>query len=174
MLENFFNQTANFGTTGALSKQPKRKYQGQTVTDMRQDIITRAQETITVLESYEGGTLRAPMARSIRNGLCVKIGYGKRNVGFFEGEGDQRQAIIPDRHFSKSEAFIAAAYLQKIVELTHAGEFDELLAQTLRKLQERFEKEDAPQQKDPEEHIDESQQLTNTVTQFPPASSRIE
>ncbi|PWL19806.1 MAG: hypothetical protein DCO81_07735 [Candidatus Aquiluna sp. XM-24bin5] len=139
MLENFFNQTANLGTTGALSKQPKRKYQGQTVTDMRQDIITRAEATITALQSYEGGTLRAPMARSIRNGLCVKIGYGKRNVGFFEGEGDQRQAIIPDRHFTKSEAFIAAAYLKKIITFTEQGEFDTLLAQTLRKLQERFE-----------------------------------
>ena len=139
MLTNFFNETANLGTTGALSKQPKRAYQGQTVTDMRHDIITRAQETITALEGYEGSTLRAPMARSIRNGISVKIGYGKRNVGFFEGEGQQRTAIIPDRHFTKSEAFIAAAYLRKIVELTHAGEFDELLAQTLRKLQVRFE-----------------------------------
>lgn len=151
MLTNFFSETANLGTTDALSKQPKRAYQGQTVTDMRHDIITRAQETITALEGYEGGTLRAPMARSIRNGISVKIGYGKRNVGFFEGEGEQRTAIIPDRHFTKSEAFIAAAYLRKIVELTHAGEFDELLAKTLRKLQARFEpkKAEAPEEQAP-------------------------
>jgi hypothetical protein len=139
MLENFFNQTANLGTTGTLAPATKRKYQGQTVTDMRQDIITRAQETITALESYEGGTLRAPMARSIRNGIRIKIGYGKRNVGFFEGEGQQRTAIIPDRHFTKSEAFIAAAYLKKIVTFTEQGEFDALLAQTLHQLKERFE-----------------------------------
>ena len=65
MLENFYNETSNFGTTSALSKQPKRTYQGQTVTDMRQDIITRAEATSAELECYESGTLRAPMARSV-------------------------------------------------------------------------------------------------------------
>lgn len=160
MLENFFNQTANLGTTGALSKQPKRKHQGQTVTDMRQDIITRAEATITALQSYEGGTLRAPMARSIRNGICVKIGYGKRNVGFFEGKGQLRTALIPDRHFTKSEAFIAVAYLKKIVELTQTGEFDELLAQTLHQLQTRFEPKEAEAPKEQTPALDGSHFLS--------------
>ena len=138
-MQNFLNETANLGTTGTLSKQPKRAYQGQTITDMRQDIVSRAQQTIEALGSYQGGPLREPMARSIRNGLRVKIGYGKRNVGFFNGEGDDRVAIIPDRNFARNEAFAAAVYLEKVVEAVNAGEFDNLLSDTLDKLRKRFE-----------------------------------
>lgn len=137
-MQNFLNETANFGTTGNLSKATKRTYQGQTITDMRQDIVTRAQQTIKALESYQGGQLRAPMARSIRNGLCVKIGYGKRNAGFFDGEGDTRLALIPDHNFARNEAVVAAAYLKKLVEAVNAGEFDALLGDTLNKLKMRF------------------------------------
>lgn len=139
---NFLNDTANLGTTARLEKAAKRKHQGQTVTDMRQDLITRATDTIKALEEYKGGSFRAPMARSIHNGICVKIGYGKRNVGFFEGEGETRVAIIPDRNFHRSERFAAKAYLHKMIEAVNAGEFDELLTQTLNKLKARFVKDD--------------------------------
>lgn len=137
-MQNFLNETANFGTTGALAKAPERAYQGQTITDMRQDIVIRAQQTIEALESYQGGPLRAPMARSIRNGLCVKLGYGKRNVGFFEDGTKPPVAIIPDRNFTHNEAIVAAAYLKKLVQAVNAGEFDALLGQTLDKLKARF------------------------------------
>lgn len=140
-MQNFLNETANLGTTGKLGKATERKHQGQTITDMRQDIVIRAQQTIEALESYQGGILRAPMARSIRNGLCVKLGYGKRNVGFFEGKGKTRVAIIPDRNFPRSESFAATAYLNKVIEAVNAGEFDTLLGETLIKLQTRFEPE---------------------------------
>lgn len=143
MLENFFNETANLGTTAKLGAAKKAKYQGQTVTDMRSDLIERAQATIDALEIHERGALRAPMARSIRNGITVKIGYGKRNVGFFEGEGDDRVAVIPDRNFARGEAFIAAAYLRKIINLVNAGEFDELLTNALEAMAARFSKSDA-------------------------------
>ena len=79
MLENFFNETATLGATTKPGKAKKAKYQGQTVTDMRNDMVERAQATIDALEGYERGALRAPMARSVRNGIKVKIGYGKRN-----------------------------------------------------------------------------------------------
>jgi hypothetical protein len=141
-MQNFLNETANFGTTGALGKAPERKHQGQTITDMRQDIVIRAQQTIEALESYQGGQLRAPMARSIRNGLCVKIGYGKRNVGFFEGDTKPPVAIIPDHNFPRSQAFAAVAYLKKVIEAVNVGEFDALLGDTLNKLKARFVKDD--------------------------------
>lgn len=137
-MQNFLNETANLGTTGKLAKATKRAYQGQTITDMRQDLVTRAQQTVKALDDYQNGVLRAPMARSIRNGLCVKIGYGKRNVGFFEGDGEARFAIIPDRKFSRREAFAAAVYLKKVIEAVNAGEFDELLGDALDKLKMRF------------------------------------
>lgn len=139
-MENFLNETANLGTTGNLSKATKRAYQGQTITDMRKDIVSRAEQTIEALYDYQNGVIRAPMARSIRNGLCVKIGYGKRNVGFFQREGNTRIAIIPDRKFSRHEAFAAAAYLKKVIEAVNAGEFDELLSDALYKLKMRFQK----------------------------------
>lgn len=143
MLENFFNETENFGTTEKLGKAKKAKYQGQTVTTMRGDLVTRAQATIEALNAYKGGTFRAAMARSIRNGIEVKIGYGKRNVGFFEGNGDDRVAVIPARNFARDEAFIAAAYLRKVIESVNAGEFDALLSNALAGMASRFSKSDA-------------------------------
>lgn len=169
MLENFFNETANFGTTDKLGKAKKATYQGQTVTDMRQDLVERAQASIKALETHKGGPLRAPMARSIRNGISVKIGYGKRNVGFFEDKPvneekkaeDKEQkpvAVIPARNFARGEAFIAAAYLRKIVNLVNAGEFDALLAKTLAAMVAKFPKKEKPQQEAPE--------VPNNVTHF--------
>ena len=137
-MQNFMNETANLGTIGALGEATKRAYQGQTITDMRRDIVSRAQQTIEALESYQGGPLRAPMARSIRNGLCVKLGYGKRNVGFFEDDTKPPVAIIPDRNFRRNEAVAAAVYLKKLVQAVNAGEFDALLGDTLNKLRKRF------------------------------------
>jgi len=138
MLKNFLNETANLGTTTKPGKAAKATYQGQTVTDMRNDLVSRAQSTIDALNIYEGGALRAEMARSVRNGITVKIGYGKRNVGFFDGKGDGRVSLIPDRYFGRDEAFIAAAYLQKIVNLVNTGEFDELLSKALGDMTARF------------------------------------
>lgn len=150
MLENFFNETANLGSTQKPGKAKKAKYQGQTVTDMRSDLISRAQATIDALEGYERGALRAPMAHSVQNAIKVKIGYGKRNVGFFEGQGDDRISIVSDRYFARGETFIAAAYLRKIVNLVNAGEFDTLLAQTLAKMAAKFKQQEAPKQAEPE------------------------
>jgi len=170
MLENFFNETENFGTTEKLGKAKKATYQGKTVTTMRGDLVTRAQATIEALNAYKGGTFRAPMARSIRNGIEVKIGYGKRNVGFFEGKGEDRVAVIPARNFSRGEAFIAAAYLRKVINLVNAGEFDALLSQALSDMKSKFpEKEDTPKQEEPEGQSDKTE-APNNVTHMAKAS----
>lgn len=151
MLKNFLNETANYGTTDKPSKAKKATHRGQTVTDMRLDLISRAQDTIKALETHKSGPLRAPMARSIRNGITVKIGYGQRNVGFFEESEDKNAkpvAIIPARNFARGEAFIAAAYLRKVINLVNAGEFDTLLSKALAKLQARFSKEKPEEEKE--------------------------
>lgn len=138
---DFVTRTADLGTTGPLAKR-KRTYQGQTVTAMRQDIIERAQATIKALQEHKGQTLRAPMARSIRNGIAIKIGYGKRNVGFFTGEGDNRVAIIPELHFARDRKLLAIDYLEQAIAAVQAGEFDELLGDTLDAMAARFSKSD--------------------------------
>lgn len=137
---DFVKRTADLGTTEKLTRK-ERKYQGQTVTDMRQDLIERAQATIEVLKSHTGGPLRAPMARSIRNGIAIKIGYGKRNVGFFKGEGETRVAVIPERHFAHDRMLFAIEYLQRAIAAVEAGEFDALLSDTLEAMTARFSKE---------------------------------
>lgn len=136
---DFVTRTADLGTTGPLAKR-KRTYQGQTVTAMREDIIERAQTTIKALQEYKGQTLRAPMARSIRNGIAIKIGYGKRNVGFFTGEGDNRIAVIPELHFARDRKLLAIDYLEQAIAAVQAGEFDALLSNTLDAMAARFSK----------------------------------
>lgn len=136
---DFVTRTADLGTTGPLARK-ERKYQGQTVTDMRQDLISRAQETIEALSAHTSGPLRAPMARSIRNGIAIKIGYGKRNVGFFRGEGDSRVTIIPELHFAHDRKLLAIAYLRQAVAAVQVGEFDGLLTQTLAKMAAKLKK----------------------------------
>lgn len=163
MLENFFNETANLGTTTKPGKAVKATYQRQTVTDMRNDLVERAQSTVDVLDSYQGGALRAPMAHSVRNGITVKIGYGKRNVGFFEGQGEARVSIVSDRYFASDEAFIAAAYLRKIIHLVKAGEFDQLLTQALAKMVARFPAKEDKKQPKPDEQV---KLLQSNVTQL--------
>lgn len=139
---DFVTRTADLGTTGPLAKR-KRTYQGQTVTAMRQDLISRAKATIEALGNHRNGPLRAPMARSIRNGIAIKIGYGKRNVGFYQGEGDNRLAIIPELHFAHDRKLLAIDYLQQAVAAVQSGEFDELLSDTLDAMAARFSKSDA-------------------------------
>lgn len=134
---DFITRTTDLGTTGPLAKR-ERKYQAQTITDMRTDIIRRAKATIETLHAYQRGTLRAPMARSIRNGIEVKIGYGKRNVGFFEGEGETRVAVIPHLHFAHDRKLLAIDYLQQAIAAVNAGEFDALLSKTLADMTARF------------------------------------
>lgn len=139
---DFVTRTADLGTTGPLPKR-KRTYQGQTITAMRQDLIGRAQATIEALSNHRSGPLRAPMARSIRNGIAIKIGYGKRNVGFYRGEGDNRVAIIPELHFAHDRKLLAIDYLQQAIVAVQSGEFDGLLSNTLNSMAARFSKEDA-------------------------------
>jgi hypothetical protein len=138
---DFVTRTADLGTTEPLQRKV-RKYQGQTVTAMRQDLIERAQATIKALQEQKGRTLRAPMARSIRNGISVKIGYGKRNVAFLTGEGESKTAVIPERHFASDRKLLAIDYLQQAIAAVESGEFDELLGATLEAMAARFSRDE--------------------------------
>ncbi len=170
MVANFLNETANYGTTDKLSKAKKATHRGQTVTDMRQDLISRAQDTVKALEAHKSGPLRAPMARSIRNGFEVKIGYGKRNAGFFEqnpeieehkaeGKKPKPVAVIPARNFARGEAFAAIAYLRKVIDWVQTGGFDALLTKALADMTSRFstKQEDEPADEQQDELAEEQE-----------------
>lgn len=134
---DFVTRTADLNAKGKLVAE-KRKYQGQTITDMRQDLIERAKATIKIINDYKSGTLRAPMARSIRNGIEVKIGYGKRNTGFYEGPKENRVLTIPELQVQRSRKILAIEYLQQAIVAVSAGEFDALLNKALADMTARF------------------------------------
>jgi hypothetical protein len=133
---SFITSTANLGTTAPLQKRA-RKSQSQNVTNMRQDLVERAEATIKALKKYSGGRFEAPMCKSIRNGLSVKLGYGKSNVAFLEGPKDNRTPIIPDRHFARDDKLVAIDYLQKAIAAVKVGELDGLLQDRLETMSER-------------------------------------
>lgn len=136
----FLNDTAELGTTGPLKRPRPKSNPTQTVTDMRRDLTLRATETIKALEAYQGGSLKAPMARTVRNGISIKFGYGKRNVGFFEGKGEQRRLAIPEKRFARDHLYEAIFYISKFIEAVNAGEFDEMLGNRLEEMLQRFSK----------------------------------
>lgn len=144
---DFVKRNSDLGTTGALTRK-ERKRHGQTIVVMRCNLTDRAQETLEALSKHSGGTLKAPMARSIRNGIAVKIGYGRRNVGFFEGEDVTRTEIIPELHFPHDRKFAAVQYIQDAIAAVNAGEFDALLEAQLTKLKKRFEATDGSAEED--------------------------
>jgi hypothetical protein len=77
--------TQNAGSNEVYTK-GEQEYEAQTVENMRADVLKRAKQTLKELKTYQGGALNAPMARSGRNCIKVKIGYGKRNAALFEYE----------------------------------------------------------------------------------------
>ena len=90
--------TQNFGSNEVYTKGPQ-KYAAQTVEKMRYDVLKRAKQTLKVLKAYEGGKLAAPMARSGRNCIKVKIGYGKHNAALFDYGTDANENPITElRH----------------------------------------------------------------------------
>ena len=125
----------------------KRKYHHTTVTDMRDDLITRAQTTIKAIKVYESGKLSSPMAHNIQNGIEVNIGYGKRNTRFYEGPKENRSLIIPEFVVPRSRKILAIEYLEDAIASIKSGEFDALLSQALSDMKSKFpEKEDTTKQ----------------------------
>ena len=80
--------TKNAGSHEVYTK-GEVEYEAQTVENMRENVLKRAKQTLKELKTYQGGQLNAPMARSGRNCIKVKIGYGSRNAALFEYEKDQ-------------------------------------------------------------------------------------
>lgn len=130
--------TQNFGTNEVYTKGPK-EYEAQTVENMRADVLKRAKQTLKALKAYEGGKLTAPMARSGRNCIKVKIGYGKRNAALFEYAKDQTEL----RHNADTVAERrkkAIATIKQAIASIKMGGLDNYLEAYLTSRQERSAK----------------------------------
>ena len=66
------------GQTNKLLKGPK-PYKGRTLDEMATEVAGRIEETVQALDAWDGEELTAPMAKKVRNGVAVKIGYGAKN-----------------------------------------------------------------------------------------------
>ena len=118
------------GTTDKLVKGPKA-YDPRTVEEMAGTIITRIDETIEVLTTYEGGKLSAPMAGLVRNGFAIKIGCGSKNESI--------PGFEVQRFWIENQAD-AIGYLVAMKEAFIAGEVNENLEEMLEGYRVRAEK----------------------------------
>ena len=110
-------------------KGPKA-YDPRTVEEMAGTIITRIDETIEVLTDYDSGKLSAPMARLVRNGIAIKIGYGSKNESI--------PGIEVERFWVENQAD-AIGYLVAMKEAFIAGEVNENLEEMLESYRDRAE-----------------------------------
>lgn len=132
---DFVTRNADLATPGTL-KAKGRTYHAQTIVELRNDLISRAQATIAALQAHKKGAFKAPMGHSIRNGFVVKIGYGKKNEFFRAGE--ERTVLIPELPFATDRKFAALAYLEDAIAATNAGEFDAMLEAKQAEYKKRF------------------------------------
>jgi hypothetical protein len=122
----------------------KKAYQNKTVESMRDDVINRAALTLEALRAYEGGTFKAPMARSVRNGIAIKIGYGNKNECLMDfGIDDKGKRVTELRcngfsHGERKEQ--AVTVFEKVIPMIKNGSLDYELSQKLDGFRIRAEK----------------------------------
>jgi hypothetical protein len=118
---NMFDEIATEygGQTEKLKKGPK-PYERQTVEGMCKDVISRINLSIVDLEAFnefgDDEQFVSPMARAIRNGWQIKVGYGAKN--------EKLDGIEPMNFWTTDNA---VAYLKHVRQVFEAGEGDEVL-----------------------------------------------
>lgn len=120
----------------------KPEYERITLDGMRDNVLKRAQETLSALEAYNGGVLDAPMAWTARNAIAIKIGYGAKNEALWTfkdvlgNETDVRRANGRTREEQRLKAlnfFISA------IPAIEAGSLDAEIQEKLVSYQVRAE-----------------------------------
>ena len=110
----------NGGQTDKLKIGPKA-YAGRTIEEMCDDVIERIQATIVHLEAFEelddDEPFVAPMAKEVRHGFRVKIGYGAKN--------EKLEGIEPMNFWTAENAI---GYLNDVCHMFENGEGDQVLA----------------------------------------------
>ena len=129
---NFNQLAAEFGGINGKLVKGKDAYQAKTVMDMVKTIQENISTTIEALQSYNGQKgFKSPMARKVRNGIEVKVGYGSRN----EKLSDDFEAVS----FFEEDIAKAIGYLRKVGSFIASGEAQEVLEAKLQSFRDRAE-----------------------------------
>jgi hypothetical protein len=120
----------------------KREYQARTVSEMRDVMISKVEETIEAIDAFDQwnvtiakSPLIAPMAHRVLNGLKVKIGYGAKNEKFAEFDTE-----FFAKHAGLDEVEEAIDYLENVKAALKDGELDSVLHDKLRNFRRRSTK----------------------------------
>jgi hypothetical protein len=132
---------AHGGKTEKLKIGPK-PYERRTIEEMCEDVILRINLTIADLEAFNeldgDEQFVSPMAKEVRHGFEVKIGYG--------GKNEKLDGIAPMNFWSVKDAI---GYLVDIRQLFEAGEGNQVLEAKLQNYAKRAEKARAARHKQP-------------------------
>ena len=132
--QTFFERAQTMGTKKLSAATTKAAPSKVTLLEMRANLIKRAEETVAALSnSYKAVGFRSPMAKSVRNGVSIKIGYGKRNETLiFDG------ATLAPRQFAHQDKYQAIEFLNEAINAIKKGEFDKSLQEMKDKYEYRF------------------------------------
>lgn len=121
----------------------QKPYEAKTVGDVRQNVLDRIEATINALNSYEDNgqsikdnPLVSPMARRVRNGFQVKIGYGSRNealITFTNSKGE----TVSSKNFATIEE--TNQFLNTVEDFVSAKGLDEAIEEKLVSYRQRAE-----------------------------------
>lgn len=106
----------------------KKVYERITFEEMRENVLSRARETLAALEGYTGSTLDAPMAWTARNAIAIKIGYGAKNEAlwtFADAIGDETDTLRANGHTRDKQRTTAIAFFKQAIPAIEAGALDD-------------------------------------------------
>jgi hypothetical protein len=135
-----FAEITAMGSADPIVKGQK-PYEAKTVGDVRKNVLDRIEATINALNSYEDNgqsikdnPLVSPMARRVRNGYQVKIGYGTRNealIHFTNSKGE----TVSSKNFATIEE--TNQFLNKVEDFVSAKGLDEAIEKKLQSYRDR-------------------------------------
>ena len=129
---NFNQLAAEFGGINGKLVKGKDAYQAKTVMDMVETIQENISTTIEALQSYNGQKgFKSPMARKVRNGIEVKVGYGSRNEKLF----NDLEAVS----FFENDITKGIGYLQKVGSFIASSELNGWEVATIALLDNEFD-----------------------------------
>lgn len=106
----------------------KKVYERITFEEMRENVLSRARETLAALEGYTGGALDAPMAWTARNAIAIKIGYGAKNEAlwtFANAIGDATDTLRANGQTREKQRTAAIAFFHKAIPAIEGGALDD-------------------------------------------------
>jgi len=139
MTTNFMNLANQFGTTKKLLR-GKPEYTPSTMEGMRSAIIEQAKDALSAVRAHEEKTTKNPMIRKIRNGLSVKIGYGKKNETLVVFGKDEKGNDEVELKFFDEERNDAIKFLEEAIASIEQGGLDAEIQAKLDDYRSRAEK----------------------------------